>query len=92
MGSVGVVFLTTVMGGLAAFGLSFFLIGFLDITNFEGGAGYFTLFVILNGVGGGPVIGWITAVSMSASFTDTLLRAAEVVVGLTIDEERLTVY
>ncbi len=84
MGSVGVVVLTTVMGGLAAFGLSFFLIWFLAITNFEGGAGYFTLFVILTGVGGGFVIGLLTAITRSSSFADMLLRAAEIVLALTI--------
>ncbi len=81
---IGVVFLTTVLGGFAAFGLSFFLIWFLEISNFEGGAGYFTLFVTLFGVAGGFVVGFIAAVSMTSSFTEVLLRGALVVVGLTV--------
>jgi hypothetical protein len=84
MGAIAVVFLTTVMGGLAAFGLSYFLIWFLKVSNFEGGAGYFAVFVILAGVGGGFVVGLITAIAMRASFADMLLRAAEIVVALTI--------
>ena len=84
MGSVGVVVLTTVMGGLTAFGLSFFLIWFLNISNFEGGAGYFTVFLILTGAGGGFVVGVLTAVIMSSSFADMLLRAAEIVAALTV--------
>src|SRR5258708_5392690 len=48
------------MGGLIAFGLSFFLIWFLKISNFEGGSGYFALFVILTGVAGGFFVGLLT--------------------------------
>ena len=81
---IGIVFLTTVIGGLAAFGLSFFLIWFLNVTNFEGGAGYFTVFVILTGVVGGFVVGLITALTMRSSFAEIQLRAAEIVLALTI--------
>jgi hypothetical protein len=81
---IGVVGLTTVMGGVAAFGLSFFLIWFLNVTNFEGGAGYFTLFVILTGVAGGFAVGLITALTLRSSFTGMQLRAAEIVVALTV--------
>src|SRR5258708_31769286 len=81
---IGVVVLTTLMGGLAAFGLSFFLIWFLKVTNFEGGAGYFTLFIILTGLAGGFVVGLITALTMRSTFTEILLRAAAIVVALMI--------
>jgi hypothetical protein len=65
------------MGGLAAFGLSFFLIWFLKVTNFEGGAGYFTSFVILTGVAGGFVVGLITALTMRSTFTQRCSRIRE---------------
>jgi hypothetical protein len=81
---IGVVVLTTLMGGVAAFGLSFFLIWFLNVSNFEGGAGYFTLFVTLTGVVGGFVIGLITALTMRSSFAQVQLRAAAIVLALTI--------
>jgi hypothetical protein len=71
------------MGGLAALGLAYFLVWFIPVSNFEGGAGYFTLFVILSGIAGGFVVGWITAVSLSV-FADALLRAAEIVLALTV--------
>src|SRR5579864_7760179 len=81
---IGVVVLTTVLGGLAAFGLSFFLIWFLQVSNFEGGSGYFAVFVILAGVAGGFVVGLITALTMRSSFDATQLRAAEIVLALTV--------
>jgi hypothetical protein len=85
MGSgIGVVVLTTLMGGVAAFGLSFFLIWFLNVTNFEGGSGYFTLFVILTGVAGGFAVGLLTALAMHSGFAAMQLRAAEIVLALTI--------
>jgi hypothetical protein len=80
----GVVGFTTVMGGLAAFGLSYFLIWFLKITNFEGGAGYFTLSVTLIGVGCGFVVGLVTTLTMHSSFTAIQMRAAQIVVALTV--------
>lgn len=80
----GVVALTTVMGGFAAFGLSFFLIWLLNISNFEGGSGYFTVFVILTGVGGGFVVGLITALTMKSSFAQMQVRATLIVLALTI--------
>src|SRR3954453_3548585 len=84
MSAIGLVVLTTLMGGLAAFGLSFFLIPFLKVTNFEGGAGYFTVFVILSGVAGGFAVGLIVALAMRGAFAEMLLRAAGLVVALTI--------
>ena len=81
---IAVVILTILMGGVAAFGLSFFLIWFLNITNFEGGSGYFTLFVILTGVVGGFLVGLITVLAMQSSFLEMQLRAAEIVLALTV--------
>lgn len=81
---IGVVVLTTVLGGLAAFGLSFFLIWFLKVSNFEGGAGYFAVFVILAGVAGGFAVGLITALTMRSSFGAVQLRSAEIVLALAI--------
>lgn len=81
---IGVVFLTTVLGGFAAFGLSYFLIWFLEISKFEGGAGLFAVFLTLAGVGVGFVVGFIAAVSMTSSFADVMLRTALVVAGLTV--------
>jgi hypothetical protein len=80
---IGLVFLTTVMGGLTALGLAYFLVWFIPVSNFEGGSGYFTLFVILSGIAGGFVVGLITALSMSV-FDAALLRAAEIVLALTV--------
>src|SRR5579872_4786711 len=81
---ISVVFLTTVMGGAAAFGLSYFLIWLLNISNFEGGSGYFTLFVIIIGVVGGFFVGVIAALTLGSSFIQVQLRAAGIVVALTI--------
>lgn len=81
---IGVVVLTILIGGVAAFGLSFFLIWFLKITKFEGGAGYFTLFVILTGVAGGFVVGLITVLTMGSGFVAMQLRATEIALVLTI--------
>jgi hypothetical protein len=81
---IGIVALTTLLGGVAAYGLSFFLIWFLKISNFEGGAGYFTLFVILTGVAGGFVVGLVTTLTMRSSFAATQLRATEIVLALTV--------
>jgi hypothetical protein len=82
--AVGVIALTTVMGGLAAFGLSFFFIWLLEITSFEGGAGFFSVFVTLAGVAGGFVVGLITTLTMRSGFGEMQLRAAEIALALTI--------
>jgi hypothetical protein len=81
---IGIVTLTTAIGGLAAFGLSYFLIWLLKITPFEGGAGYFTVSVILIGLAGGFVTGSITALTMRSGFVEAQLRAAGIVLALTI--------
>ncbi|HYL75109.1 MAG TPA: hypothetical protein VEU96_12940, partial [Bryobacteraceae bacterium] len=81
---IGVAVLTTLLGGLAGLGLSAFLISFLKVSNFEGGAGYFAVFVTLAGVAGGFAVGLITALTMRSSFGAVQLRAAEIVVALTI--------
>ncbi len=80
---MAVVVLTTLMGGLIAFGLSFFLIWFLKISNFEGGSGYFALFVILTGVADGFFVGLLTVLSMRSGFVQMQLRATEIVLALT---------
>jgi hypothetical protein len=82
--AIGLVALTTLLGGAAAFGLSYFLIWFLNVSNFEGGAGYFALFVMLTGAAGGFAVGLITALAMNSGFVQMQLRAALIVVALTI--------
>ena len=81
---VGVVALTTLMGGLTAFGLSFFFIWLLDITGFEGGAGFFSVFVTLAGLAGGFIVGLITALTMRSSFSAMQLRAAEIALAIAV--------
>src|SRR5258708_22489908 len=67
------------MGGLIAFGLSFFLIWFLKISNFEGGSGYFALFVILTGVAGGFFVRLPTVLSIPSRSVQIQLRATAIV-------------
>jgi hypothetical protein len=81
---IGVVALTTLMGGLTAFGLSFFFIWLLDITSFEGGAGFFAVFVTLGGATAGFIVGLITALVMRSGFGEMQLRAAEVALALAL--------
>src|SRR5277367_89617 len=82
--AAGVVALTTVAGGFAGAGLAAFLIKALQISNFEGGSGYFAVFVTLFGVAGGFVVGLITALAVHSSFWVAQGCAVGILVALTI--------
>jgi len=84
LAGIGIVLLTTSLGGFAAYGLSVFLISFLEISNFEGGAGYFSVFVILIGAGAGFLTGLFCALITKSDFGATLLRAGEILLGLAV--------
>jgi hypothetical protein len=81
---IGVVALTTLAGGCAAFGLATFLIWWLPVSNFEGGAGYFAVIVTLLGAGGGFLVGAITAASVRSGFATAQLYALGAVTALTL--------
>ena len=81
---IGVVALTTAAGGCAAFGLAAFLIKLLSISNFEGGSGYFTVFVTLAGLIGGFIVGLVTAVTVRSGFATAQLNALGIVAALTV--------
>jgi hypothetical protein len=66
--AIGVILITTVLGGLAAAGVAALLIELLKISNFEGGAGYFAVFVTLIGIAGGFITGLITTLSVRSDF------------------------
>ncbi len=83
-GTLGVIVGTAAIGGVAAFGLSEFLISYQEITSREGAAGYFALFVMLTGAGGGFVIGILSASFLSSDFWKAQGYAAAAVLLLTV--------
>jgi hypothetical protein len=83
-GSVGVVLITTALGGVAAVVVANLLIVWLQISNFEGGAGYFTLFVTLVGIVGGFITGLIAALAVRSDFWKAQSYAAGAILVLAI--------
>ena len=76
--------LTTVAGGLAGAGLAMFVIAWQQMSNFEGGSGYFAVLTTLAGMGAGFAIGLVTALAMGGGFLAVQLRALEIVAGLAL--------
>ena len=89
--AAGVVVLTTVAGGCAAAGLAAFLIQWLQISNFEGGSGYFAVIVTLFGAAGGFIVGLVTALTVHSGFWPAQAYATGIVAALTIAAGVLTV-
>jgi hypothetical protein len=83
-GTVGVILISTVLGGLAAFGVAALLIDWLQISNFEGGSGYFAVFVTLIGIVAGGITGLITALTVRSDFWKVQGYAAGAIVVLAI--------
>ena len=87
----GLVLLTTAIGGCAGAGLAAFLIKYLQISNFEGGSGYFAVYVTGFGIIGGFLVGLITALSMRSGFWVAQGYSAGIVVGLAVLAALLTI-
>ena len=81
---IGVVALTAAAGGLAAFGLATFLIWWIPVSNFEGGAGYFAVIVTGLGVIGGAIVGLVVAATVRSGFATAQTYAIGIVAALTV--------
>jgi hypothetical protein len=82
--SIGVILITAVLGGLAAAGVATLLIQLLHITNFEGGSGYFAVFVTLAGIAVGFITGLISALAVRSDFWKAQTWAAGAILVLGI--------
>src|SRR5580704_73765 len=80
----GLVLLTTAIGGCAGAGLAAFLIKYLQISNFEGGSGYFAVYVTGFGIIAGFFVGLVTALSARSGFLVAEGYAAGTVIGLAL--------
>jgi hypothetical protein len=83
-GIVGVTALTTVVGGLAATAVAALLIEWLQISNFEGGSGYFAFFVVTAGVVAGFITGFLSAIICHSGFLKTQGYATGIIALLAV--------
>src|SRR6516225_7012270 len=83
-GAVGVTALTTVLGGLAAAAVAAILIEWLQISNFEGGSGYFAFFVVTAGIVAGFITGFLAAIISRSGFWRTQGYATAIVAALAV--------
>lgn len=83
-GSIGVALITTVLGGVVACLVAQVLIGLLQISKFEGGAGYFAVFITLLGIIAGFLTGLISALAVRSDFWKAQGYAAGAIVVLAI--------
>ena len=83
-GTVGVTALTTVLGGLAAAAVAAILIEWLQISNFEGGSGYFAFFVVIAGIVAGFITGFLAAIISRSGFWRTQGYATAIVAALAV--------
>lgn len=81
--TIGVVFLTTIAGGGAAFGLANFFIYWQQMTSREGAAGYFAVFVTATGIVSGFIVGLLTVLIVRSGFLRAQGLALAIVLGLT---------
>jgi hypothetical protein len=83
-GTIGVALITTALGGVVAYIVAQELIDFLHITKFEGGAGYFAVFITLLGIIVGFLTGLISALAVRSDFWKAQGYAAGAIVVMAI--------
>lgn len=83
-GVAGLIVLTTALGGFAAAVVSRFLIESLHVSHFEGGSGYFALFVTGIGIGGGFLTGAIVAAARPSDFTRALVWSVGIIAAIAL--------
>jgi hypothetical protein len=83
-GTIGVTALTTALGGLMAVAVAQLLIEWLQISNFEGGSGYFAFFVVTAGLVVGFITGFLTAIVSHSGFWRTQGYATAIIALLAV--------
>lgn len=82
--AIGVILISTVLGGLAAAGVAALLIQLLQISNFEGGSGYFAAFVTVTGIVAGFILGLIATLAVRSDFWRVQAAAAGAILVLAV--------